>query len=219
MRYIWVVCGAMIRYETLREQVSEYIRQRVLLMEYKPGERIIEKELADELGVSRGPIRESLRQLEQEGLVEYRRNRGCIVHQLSTTDVEEIFLIRAYLEAASVRQCGGKIPAGTLRQLTRILDQMKELWDTDGNQRFIDLDQQFHAEIVSACKLQRLFKTWDSVSALNLALFLTETGDQVPLNIQYERHKKVYDILCEGDIQKSEQAIKEHYLKTSALYL
>lgn len=212
------VYDAMIRHETLREQVSQYIRQRVLLMEYKPGERIVEKDLADELGVSRGPIRESLRQLEQEGLVEYRRNRGCIVHQLSTTDVEEIFLIRAYLEAASVRQCRGELPAATLRQLACILEQMKELQSLKENQTFIDLDQQFHAEIASACRLQRLFKTWDSVSALNFALFLTDTGDQVPLDIQYERHKKVYEILCEGDTQKSEQSIMEHYLKTSALY-
>ena len=213
-----MVC--MIKHETLREQVCEYIRQRVLRSEYKPGEHIIEKDLSEELGVSRGPIRESLRQLEQEGLVEYRRNRGCIVRRLSATDVEEIFLIRAYLEAASVEHCGGKIPAETLRRMEEVLEQMGAHRDSPGeeNRAFVDLDQQFHVEIVSACGLQRLFKTWDTMTSLNFALFLTGQGDEVPLHIQYERHREVYEILARGDREKSMRAIRDHYLKNSALY-
>ncbi len=71
-----------LRYQTLRENVAKVIREKILNKELKPGMRIIEQNLSDELEVSRGPIREALRQLEQEGVVEYTRNVGCSVKEI-----------------------------------------------------------------------------------------------------------------------------------------
>lgn len=68
-----------LRYQTLRENVTKVIREKILNRELQPGMRIIEQNLSEELEVSRGPIREALRQLEQEGVVEYTRNVGCSV--------------------------------------------------------------------------------------------------------------------------------------------
>lgn len=65
-----------LRYQTLRENVTKVIREKILNRELQPGMRIIEQNLSEELEVSRGPIREALRQLEQEGVVEYTRNVG-----------------------------------------------------------------------------------------------------------------------------------------------
>ena len=69
-----------LRYQTLRENVTKVIREKILNRELQPGMRIIEQNLSEELEVSRGPIREALRQLEQEGVVEYTRNAVSYTH-------------------------------------------------------------------------------------------------------------------------------------------
>ena len=68
-------------YRTLRENVADEIRMKILNGDMKPGDKIIEQELASEFGISRGPVREALRQLEQEGMVEYSRNVGCSAYR------------------------------------------------------------------------------------------------------------------------------------------
>ena len=82
-------------YQTLRENVADAIRMKILNHEVPMGARIIEQEIAAELGVSRGPVREALRQLEQEGLLEYTRNAGCSVKKITLEDIYEIYLLRA----------------------------------------------------------------------------------------------------------------------------
>ena len=74
-------------YRTLRESVADEIRMKIINGELVPGARIVEQELASEFGISRGPVREALRQLEEEGLVEYARNAGCSVRQIGAEDI------------------------------------------------------------------------------------------------------------------------------------
>lgn len=96
-----------LTYQTLRENVVDVIRMKIFNHELAPGMRIIEQDISDELGVSRGPIREALRQLEQEGLVEYVRNVGCSVKNITLEDIYEIYLLRATYEILAVKLCRG----------------------------------------------------------------------------------------------------------------
>ena len=79
---------AELGYRTLRENIVDIIRKRIIRREFEPGKKIVEQELAKEFKTSRAPIREALRQLENEGLVEYVRNAGCSVKEIS---LEESF--------------------------------------------------------------------------------------------------------------------------------
>ena len=81
-------------YKTLREKVVIYVKSKILKGEIKQGSKINENELAKELGISRGPVREALRQIEQEGLVTYLPNKGCSVTTLTPEDMTEMYLIR-----------------------------------------------------------------------------------------------------------------------------
>ena len=78
-----------LNYKTLRQEVVDEIRQKILEGEFKPGDRMKENEIAELFGVSRGPVREALRQIEQEGLVRYERNVGCSVAVVTEQDIYE----------------------------------------------------------------------------------------------------------------------------------
>ena len=96
----------MIIRKTLREQVVEILRHKILSGEIKPGERIIEAKVAEELKVSRGPLREALRQIEEEGLVVYEAQKGCVVKTMTYEEMQETYLIQSTLEKLAVQMCG-----------------------------------------------------------------------------------------------------------------
>lgn len=129
-------------YKTLRESIVDIIRKRIINRELQPGQKIVEQELAKEFQTSRAPIREALRELENEGLVEYVRNAGCSVKEITFEESFEIYLMRANYEIMAVRLLGGKIPEETLQEMEKILERMKNL-DVD------EYDQLFHMIISS----------------------------------------------------------------------
>ena len=114
-------------YQTLRESVVNAIRTKIMNHQIRPGERIVEMELAHEFQTSRGPIREALRQLENEGIVEYTRNVGCSVRTFSFWDSYEVYLLRTNYEAVSVRFLNGKIPGETIQKMEEILERMRKI--------------------------------------------------------------------------------------------
>ena len=117
----------MNEYLPLRDVVFNTLRQAILKGELKPGERLMEIALAERLGVSRTPIREAMRKLEQEGLVQYERNVGCSVAQVSSQDVYEICLLRATLEILAARLLQkGKSVQQALRQMQDCVEQMEQ---------------------------------------------------------------------------------------------
>ena len=107
-----------IVFKTLRENVADEIRMKILNQELAPGMRIIEQSLSEELGVSRAPISEALRQLEQEGVVEYERNFGCSVKKITLEDIYEIYLLRSTYEVIAVKSFEGNF---TDEDLAKIL--------------------------------------------------------------------------------------------------
>ena len=117
----------IIHHKTLREQVADAIRKKILYHELEPGMRITESELAEKFGVSHGPVREALRQLEQEGLVVYTRNVGCSVRDISFQNVVEALLIRGSYELTAARACRGNISDKAFHEMADILESMKNM--------------------------------------------------------------------------------------------
>lgn len=201
-----------IKYRTLRENVVDAIRSKILDHELKPGERIIEQEIAEEFGVSRGPIREAFRQLEQEGLVGYTRNVGCSVKNITFEDLFEVYMMRGTYELIAIKSFKGAIPTITIQKMEQILEQMKEESTVT---ELVSNDNQFHETIIRATGMQRLLKAWKDLDYATFLSCYIETGDTTILTSkQYQIHKDIYDIYCTGDTKAICKVITEHYSST-----
>lgn len=203
-----------LHYKTLRENIVEEIRFRIVNRELPPGAKIVEMDLAKEFETSRAPVREALRQLENEGLVEYIRNAGCSVKNISMEDVYEIYLMRSSYEILAVQIMDGKIPAKTIENMEEILDKMKAL-DVEHYQDVFKLDNALHAELVLMVNLPRLYKAWEVLNYGNVTT--SRTKNLIKKQIverQFNRHKDIVDACRAGDCKKLCTLISEHYWNT-----
>ena len=186
-------------YRTLRENVADEIRMKILNGDMKPGDKIIEQELASEFGISRGPVREALRQLEQEGMVEYSRNVGCSVKHIGMDDVYEIYYMRANYEMMAVRLYNAPFPRETIEKMEQVLEQMKQLHKEES--------------ILDLVSFMRLKKAWEDLNYGNIVMGynMAVDSDQV-IKRQYLIHEKLLSACRTGTPAQVEQAIADHYL-------
>lgn len=201
-----------LSYTTLREQVVSAIRIKILNQELAPGVRIIEQNLAQEFGVSRGPVREALRQLEQEGLVEYARNAGCSVRNITVDDIYEIYLMRSGYEMLAVGQFDGKFSPEDFQEMKTILSEMKALSEGDIS-TLIELDHRFHRIIIRKTGLSRLMKSWEELNYGSLIAGINGGSYKATLaQRQYEIHRSLLNELRSGDQRQICRAIYRHYM-------
>ncbi|UWQ81636.1 GntR family transcriptional regulator (plasmid) [Leisingera sp. S132] len=112
--------------QTLRDIVQERMREAIISGQFAPGERLVERPLCDQLGVSRTVVRETIRYLEAEGLVEILPGKGPIVAQLTWTDARQIYDIRQMLETAAATECARNITPQLAEQLKTALQNLQE---------------------------------------------------------------------------------------------
>lgn len=202
---------ARLHYRTLRENVVDAIRTKILNRELVPGMRIIEQDLAAEFGISRGPVREALRQLEQEGLIEYSRNVGCSVKGVSMEDVYEIYMLRAYYEMLAVRLCKGNFPEQSLKDMEKTLEHMKVM--KAGEFRSVaEYDIMFHEAIIDIGGMPRLKKAWEDLNyGAIISCYISYNDRDEMIERQYNIHKELFDVCCTRKEDEICDAISHHY--------
>ena len=161
----------MIIRKTLREQVVEILRHKILSGEIKPGERIIEAKVAEELKVSRGPLREALRQIEEEGLVVYEAQKGCVVKTMTYEEMQETYLIQSTLEKLAVQMCGGEISKEQDEEMQKLVLSMEKAANQKNLYDVIKFDEQFHECIVKTAHSEKLHRIWKILEGGNTAAY------------------------------------------------
>lgn len=145
---------ASIDYRTMQAAVTDQLRKAILTGKIGPGERLHQDELSRQLAVSRMPIREALRILESEGLVEFRPHRGAVVVDLRPEDIAEIFEIRAMLEGKACELAAPNLSDETLGRMRQILEEMAGV--NHDEEHWLELNRDFHTAIYPACGWPRL---------------------------------------------------------------
>lgn len=198
---------------TLREQVNSFIKSKILSGEIKPGEKINEIELSEELGTSRGPVREALRQLEQEGLVSYEANKGCTVTKLTVKEMYEMSLIRADLEMLAVNVCEGNYSDETITKMEKCVEEIDEYDKQKKLGKVIEADQKFHELIVNEANLSHLTRLWHSMDGTNIAIYSTLDAMELLCwgNIG-KNHKTLLDCIRTKDINRIIFELEHHYI-------
>jgi len=149
---------------TLREIALDRMRRAIISGLFEPGERLVERTLCDQLGVSRSVIREVIRHLEAEGLVEMLAKQGPIVARLNWDDARQIYDIRAALESTAVADCARNADATVKGRLAEVLDKLDNISKGNSPPAILDVTTEFYAIIFEASGHNI---AWEIVSRLN----------------------------------------------------
>lgn len=200
---------------SLRNKVFTQLQNDILNGKYQPGESLIETKLSEEMGVSRTPIREAIRQLELEGLVQSIPNKGAIVKGISAQDIEDIYTIRMLIEGLAARWAAEKITPWELSELKEALE-LEEFYtlknDTD---HLLKFDSRFHEIIFKASKSKPLMHTLSTFHhyvqrARNTSLSSPGRAQEV-----LEEHKAILQAIIDRDVERAERLTTEHVRKAS----
>jgi DNA-binding GntR family transcriptional regulator len=148
------ISGIRTEYRTLRELVQRQIRDEIVYGKFPPGTKLVETELAQLYGVSRGPIREAIRALEGQGLVRSVANKGVVVSTLSPSEIREIYDIRIELEGLAARLGASNISATRLKQMQGSLERMSEV--VQNEEQWLSYNNRFHFILYEASGRKRL---------------------------------------------------------------
>lgn len=196
---------------SLAEYVLGVLRERIATGELAPGEHLRETELAQELDVSRGPIREALAMLETEGSIEIRRHRGAFVSVLTKEDVEEVHTLREAIEVLAASRAATRIASDHVAEMDRILEAMKVTSGSVEPQEAVRLDLAFHDVIYEAADHVRLRRTWTSIRS-QVFFFLYTRNVNFPdfPTVGFPEHNDLRDALCSEDPERAGAAAAEH---------
>ena len=197
---------------TLAYDVANSLRNAILAGQYFPGERLLEQTLAETLDVSRGPVREALNQLEREGLVTTKPNRGTFVSQFSYEDLEEVFSLRLALEPLAVRQailCSNDSDILNLQAMINTMDAFVKAEITES--QAAELDIGFHALLLRSSKHKRLIDIWTNLQSQIWMFLLTRNVSNSDFRIHVVKsHQEILDAIREKDEARAVSRIRQH---------
>ena len=202
-------------YRTMQEIVYETIKERILKGRYSSGERLIAKDLADELGVSRMPVREALQRLEAAtGLITLIPHKGAVVNSTSEQDIVEVFHMRAVLEGLAARLACPNLSSSEIEKLAKINAEFQEYGQEISGEKFQELNRNFHSSIWAATRAPRL------VATLKLLYDASSGYRYISINIPgrskevVREHRSIVAALRGRNAGEAERMVNEHYRKT-----
>lgn len=200
----------------LTELVADSIRQAIFDGAFDLGGRLNESDIADRLHVSRGPVREALAQLKQEGVVTMSWHRGAFIMQLSEKDVRELYSLRTVLEVFAIQEAAATATPADFDVLSRILASMSKAIDDQNDFEMIQLDIQFHDGLYRAANHHRLYHAWSSIRSQVLLSLLVKrhASNEYYLDKVIAEHQQLFDVVRSRDADACERAIREHLSAT-----
>lgn len=199
---------------SLRGRVFNKIREDILSGKYNQNEELKENTIATELGVSRTPVREALRQLELEGLVNIIPNKGAYVTGISEKDIHDIYIIRSYLEGLCAKWACENITQGQIDALEEIIYLSEFHAKKEHHQQVVELDNKFHETIYEASNSKILDHVLtDFHHYVQRIRKITLASDDRAMNSNKE-HTAILDAIKKRNGEEAEKLAHEHIMNT-----
>jgi DNA-binding GntR family transcriptional regulator len=195
--------------------IADHLREQIIQGVFRPGQQINESVLAGQLSTSRGPVREALQRLTQEGLLVSQRNRGVFVTELSIDDIREIYAVREAIEKASAEillTAGQSQIDRTWQSLKEIITEMSKQESSDW-QAIARLDMQFHASFVAGTNNSRLMRIYDTLAAETRMCIHNLRVSYPRVDVLVREHQEILDMLELRDNEGLQRAISNHMRK------
>lgn len=192
--------------QSLKTLAYESIKDAIVKGDLAPGERLLETEIATQMGISRGPIREAIRQLDQEGLTYSHPHRGTVVLEMNSKETERVFVpTRRIIEEYVAENACQHLREENYEFLEAIILQMEAASKDDDFYEMIDLDMKFHSHIIEQSASPSICALWNNIKSRIHSRLLLQGIAKTSLNIA-EEHRDYLNFIRNGEIEK----IKEH---------
>jgi len=196
----------------LYQEVAERLRQRIFAHELTPGTWIDEQKLAEQYGISRTPLREALKVLASEGLVELKPRRGCYVTEISRQDLDDIFPLMAMLEGRCVTEAIGRAKSADIARLKKIHEQLESAARDGRIDAFFEANQEFHRQIQLLSGNRWLLTVIQDLRKVLKLSRLHSLSLEGRLQQSLDEHRVIMGALEAGDTAKAEKAMHDHLL-------
>jgi DNA-binding GntR family transcriptional regulator len=205
--------------KSLREEVYESLKKSILHGKLTGGQRLIEETLADQIGISRTPVREAFHKLERDDLVTRLPKGGFAVREFTKEDVEEIFGIRSALESYASYLASLHITPEKISQLEKKVKELEDALEKRDDEKFIQLNTEFHDLIYKSCKSKKLIEMInnfrDYFYRYRSALIHTEKG----MNYSIEDHRRMLEAMKKKNPRLVERLVRNHLARGKELII
>ncbi len=205
---------ALLQSSSLALLVQQEIERAILTGEYLPGAKLNEQMLAEKLGVSRGPIREAFRMLDEAGLVRTEKNRGVFVRDIPIDEALEIFDLRAAMDEWVGRCLASRITPAELAEINTRVAAMEQAVKAQDAHGYHVLNLKFHDRMVELTGNRKLTDTYRRLIK-ELSLFRRQNlADQVLMQTFLDEHKQIVQAIASGDAQAAGRAMVDHVMQS-----
>lgn len=197
-------------YKPLRELVCENIRQAIIDGTFSPGERLMEIQLADEMGVSRTPVREAIRKLELEGFVVMIPRRGTYVADISIKDITEIYEIRISLDILAAGLAAERITDEELATLNSYLVEIGKHVPAMNMEKIVELDSAFHDVLYHASRNERLEAIINNLREQLTGIRGRSMSAPGRMIETMDEHRALVEAIAARDVERAQRAARVH---------
>jgi DNA-binding GntR family transcriptional regulator len=201
------------QFQPVWEVVRDRLRSAILSGELPAGQRLVEMELGDQFGISRGPIRVALRELAREGLVADTPRRGTVVCTITQADLMEVYAVREALEVQAVRDAVAVATRAERQEVNHAHERLVKAWDDNDFKEAANADMDFHHAIILLARNQRLAGIYEQMARQNLLLLITASESDVTLRTAplLDIHQEMVDAVMGHDVRRAVRAVRRHY--------